>query len=993
MALKIIPRKPKKTLCYDQSRVNKTIGRDTAMIHTISRIFLHYLRWVSVLIPSVAVIILTLQSLIYMVKKKTSKSMLTPQGTLSRTIVSGMGKLPNFLILALVVAGPIVVYTIISEHRHLFDSGLANHQVWMFLAAAVTTSALLFFVKTDAIIRKLHSHFGLDVPAVTRHTDQGFASIGGYASVKDQLRTAVGHIIADRKGNRPNGILLYGPPGCGKTFIAEKTAEEFGINSIKVHIDDIKSMWVNQSASEVGEMFKKAIAEQPCVLIFEEMDGLIQSRSDQCGSSDEDRKVTNAFLTYMDDLRKSNHKVVVVGTTNYYDRLDKAAVRRGRFDYHIKIDRPDKNAAERIIEAAVLRNVPVEEAPSFDRIVDINKTLNILLGIVFALSLTPLLWTLITDTPFSIPSMRGLTLIFIVGAATFVAVWKRILLTRMMNKRVLAYIGAEKVKQDAIMKPLDLSTLASHFEGRNAADIESSISMSMLDHGDALSTALIINMDKENKKLRRNSVPNVSWDSVILNKDTLDELQIACDFITHYKELKDRYTQPLKGIILYGDPGCGKTLLARAIASNADCSFYQLKISDLVGKYKGETERKIAEVYSQARDNAPSVIFIDEAEALFGKRDSSRDNSAVNQILAEIDGFGQHYDVVFTVLATNYMDRIDSAVKSRLSTHVHIPKPDEMSRERLIKLFLSKIPHDGVFDFNNLSAITSGMAARDIENLINKASTIDIKRPLRYEDILSVIEKQKGTEKPVLTKKYTWDDLIVSNEVIKQLKAIENIFRNPERARRLGIKGGINVMFSGPAGTGKTHAARVFASMVNADFREYVGGDFNKKYKGESEDMIKEVFGWLKSRPGAVLYIDEAEGILMDRGRLSQEHAVSVVNQFLAELQGFDETGNNYAVIISTNYPEMLDDAVRSRFTNKIYFGLPGLVERGKLFRLYLGNIKLDGDSIDCLADQTDGFSGRGIVGLLNTAKMHALNSERETLNRDDFQSALKNLN
>ncbi len=962
------------------------------MLHAVSQIALHYLRWVLILTPLTAVIIIILQ---FIFRQKSSQSVLTPHGTLSRTIVSELGRLPGFVKFALISAGSVIAYTVISEHRHLLDGGFTNHQVWTVLAAAVTAIALLFFVRTDAITRQLHSYFGIDVPAVTRPTDKGFASIGGYDVVKNQLRTAVGHIIADKKRNRPNGLLLYGPPGCGKTFFAEKVAEEFGIKSIKVHIDDIKSMWVNQSPAKVGEMFKKAIAEQPCALIFEEMDGLIQSRGDQSSGHSEDTKVTNAFLTYMDDLRKANHKVVVIGTTNYYDRIDKAAVRRGRFDYHIKIDRPDKKAAEKIVESAVLRNVPAEEPPSFVRDIEINKMLNIALGIAFVLSWTPILWELIVDTPFSHIFSRVPNSIptgIVLAIVMFIAIQKKSFLTRMMNNRVSAYINAEKVKQDAMMRNLDLATLASHFEGRNAADIESAISMTILDHGGAMDTAVIISTDKENKKLRRNSVPNVSWDSVIVNKDTLEELQRACDFISHYKEMKDRYTQPLKGVVLYGEPGCGKTLIARAIASNADCSFYQLKISDLVDKYRGETEKAITEIYSQARGNAPSVIFIDEAEALFGKRDSSKDNSAVNQILTEIDGFEQHYDVVFTVLATNYVDRIDSAVKSRLSTHIHISKPDEDSRKKLINLFLSKIPHDGEFDLANLVAVTSGNAARDIENLINKALTVDVTRPLHYEDILGVIEKQKGTEKPAMVKKYTWDDLIVQDETVNQLKAIENIFRNPDRARRMGIKGGINVIFSGPPGTGKTHAARVFASIVHADFREYVGGDFKKKYVGEAEEMITEVFGWLKSRASGVLYIDEAEGILMDRGRLTAEHSVSIVNQFLAELQGFEETGNNYAVIISTNYPDMLDGAVRDRFTNKIPFVLPCVAQREKLFMLYLDNIKLDGVSTEWLANQTDGFSPRGIVGLINTAKMNALNGDRETLNRDDFQGALKNV-
>jgi len=256
---------------------------------------------------------------------------------------------------------------------------------------------------------------------------------------------------------------------------------------------------------------------------------------------------------------------------------------------------------------------------------------------------------------------------------------------------------------------------------------------------------------------------------------------------------------PPKGAILYGPPGCGKTLIAKAIASNADCAFYHIKINELVSSYIGEGERKIAEIYSQARSSAPSIVFIDEADAIFTRRDSpdTRYTGLVNQILQEIEGFEEDFEPVFTIMATNYIENIDDAIKSRLSKHVFIPKPNKYSREKLFQVMLKKIKTEGEFNFARLADLTEGMSGRDIKNLINMASIMKTGQMLTEQDILNVIEAEKGKQKPTMENLYTWDDFIAPAEVKKQLYAIEKMFRDFEKARQLGLAKALNVMFYG----------------------------------------------------------------------------------------------------------------------------------------------------------------------------------------------------
>ena len=864
---------------------------------------------------------------------------------------------------------------------------------------------LILFFKTDFQSLKYKIfNFSFHIP----ESNKGLSLIGGYKNVKEQLRNAVATILSG-SNIKPNGILLYGPPGCGKSFFAEKLAEEFGIKFIKIHLDEIKSMWVNEGVEKTAAIFRNAMDNAPCLLLFEEADEILVRRDDKARDSD-DIKITNTFLTYMDDLRKYGAKVIVAATTNFYDKLDKASIRKGRFDFHIKINAPKKEDLKEIIPAMV-KNLIKPDKSKFIKKEKIIKSLNKFLNVfaVFLMVVSAIIMCLYgfsyftemqtgfkkgvdktslgeIQIPFEKKLLETITFAMFLFSLWILSFKKKFFQNVLQN----CFFKVEEKQNKEIqshIKGVNIDELAEYFEGRATSEIKATLEQAILKG--AFTTEGIIKTDKEVRKFLRTNVPTVSWDEVIVNEDTKNELFNVTKILGNYKTFKNTLLDPPKGAILYGPPGCGKTLIAKAIASNADCAFYHIKINELVSSYIGEGERKIAEIYSQARSSAPSIVFIDEADAIFTRRDSpdTRYTGLVNQILQEIEGFEEDFEPVFTIMATNYIENIDDAIKSRLSKHVFIPKPNKYSREKLFQVMFKKIKTEGEFNLARLADLTEGMSGRDIKNLINMASIMKTGQMLTEQDILNVIEAEKGKQKPTMENLYTWDDFIAPAEVKKQLYAIEKMFRDFEKARQLGLAKALNVMFYGPPGTGKTFAAKVLASQVNADFKAISSGELKQGIIGETERKIRELFEWLKSGSARILFIDEAESLFMSRQNSKHEYTLSVVNQFLSELQGFNETARGqYAVIISTNHPEMLDPAVLSRFSLKVHFELPGLEERKELFIKKLKGIKIKDINIDMLAKLTKGYSGRDIENMIQNAKRNAFIDDRDYLIKEDFE-------
>ena len=470
-----------------------------------------------------------------------------------------------------------------------------------------------------------------------------FADIGGMTQLKDLLADTFGLLLAfgeeaERYRINFNGILLHGPPGVGKTFIARATAGEFGLNFVRVTTGDLISKWFGESAKNVAAVFRFAVSNVPCVLFFDEFDSVALRRDDE--PDNESRRVVNQLLSSLEEYR-SIRELIVIAATNRLERLDPAVVRPGRFDKHVRVDLPDRDARQAIL-AAQLRNRPVAHDLDLSELVDRTQgfTAAALAAVVEAAALAAFRESTTTgmDTPITTAALLG---------------------------ALMARGGADR------------PTATAH-----------------------------------------------SWDDLVLPTRTKDELQEIQRLIED-PELARRFgIDPPSGLLLAGPPGTGKTTIARVLAAQARCSFYSASAADLTSKWVGESEQRVQALFARARDNAPSIIFLDELDAIARKRLAGQDISdrQLTQLLAEIDGLGSHPGV-FVIGATNRPDILDQAITrgGRLSRTIWIPPPDLDGRVSILELQTRRMPL-GEVDLRAVARVTEGFSGGDLKAVCQQAA-------------------------------------------------------------------------------------------------------------------------------------------------------------------------------------------------------------------------------------------------------------------------------
>lgn len=498
-----------------------------------------------------------------------------------------------------------------------------------------------------------------DPPARGRFTVESssglptFADVGGMEQLKAELRDTIGLILAhDQKaqtyGIRWNGLLLHGPPGTGKTFIARAVAGEFRLNLLHVSTGDLVEGVMGQSAQNVQQLFATAAANRPCLVLFDEFDSLAQRRAE---ANPEERRTVNMLLTSIEEHRDL-HDLIVVAATNDLDELDPATVRPGRFDRHVRVDLPDR-AARRAVLAAQLADRPACDGVDLDE--------------------------LATRT-------EGLT-------------------------------------PAALAQAVDAAALIAFREATGAG------ALVRITH-DHLRDALAAQGGQD-----RPLVEDWDWDHLVLPADTKDELQ-QLQALVEDPDLADRYgVAPPTGVLLAGPPGTGKTTIARVLAAQARCSFYLISAADVTSKFVGESEGNIRRLFDRARANRPSIVFIDEIDALGAVRTSSGDDAAarlLNQLLVEIDGVTGSRGVL-VVGATNRPDMLDPALTrgGRLSRTIDLPLPDVAARRAILQMAMARMPTVGV-DVDDLAARTDGLSGADLKAVCQQAALLALVRARRH---------------------------------------------------------------------------------------------------------------------------------------------------------------------------------------------------------------------------------------------------------------------
>lgn len=516
-----------------------------------------------------------------------------------------------------------------------------------------------------------------------RLDDVGYDDIGGVRKQLQQIRECVELPLRHPKLFKnlgikpPKGILLYGPPGSGKTLIARAVANETGAFFFLINGPEIMSKLAGESESNLRKAFEEAEKNAPSIIFIDEIDSIAPKREKTQGEVE--RRIVSQLLTLMDGLKSRAH-VIVMGATNRPNSIDPALRRFGRFDREIDIGIPDSVGRLEILRIHT-KNMKLEENVDLEAIAS---------------------------------ETHGY-----VGSD-------------------LAQLCTEGALQ-CIREKMDLIDLE---EETIDAEVLESMCVTMEHFRTALGTS--------NPSALRETVveiPNVTWEDIGGLEDVKRELRETVQYPVEHPEKYQKFgMSPSKGVLFYGPPGCGKTLLAKAIANECQANFISIKGPELLTMWFGESEANVRDIFDKARAAAPCVLFFDELDAIAKARGSSLGDAGgagdrvINQILTEMDGVGAKKNV-FIIGATNRPDIIDPAIlrPGRLDQLIYIPLPDIPSRISILKANLKNSPVAKDVDLEFMAKKTQGFSGADLTEICQRACKLAIRESIEKE-----IEQQKG---------------------------------------------------------------------------------------------------------------------------------------------------------------------------------------------------------------------------------------------------------
>ncbi|CAK0753364.1 AAA ATPase, CDC48 sub [Coccomyxa viridis] len=511
----------------------------------------------------------------------------------------------------------------------------------------------------------------------------GYDDVGGVRKQMAQIRELVElplrhpQLFKTIGVKPPKGILLYGPPGSGKTLIARAVANETGAFFFLINGPEIMSKLAGESESNLRKAFEEAEKNAPAIIFIDEIDSIAPKREKTQGEVE--RRIVSQLLTLMDGLKSRAH-VIVMGATNRPNSIDPALRRFGRFDREIDIGVPDEIGRLEVVRIHT-KNMKLDENVDLEAIA----------------------------------------------------------------KDTHGYVGADLA---ALCTEAALQCIREKMDVIDLEDeaIDAEILNAMAVTNDHFKTALGIS----NPSALRETVvevPNVNWDDIGGLEGVKRELQEVVQYPVEHPEKFEKFgMSPSKGVLFYGPPGCGKTLLAKAIANECQANFISVKGPELLTMWFGESEANVREIFDKARQSAPCVLFFDELDSIANQRGSSAGDAGgaadrvLNQLLTEMDGMNSK-KTVFIIGATNRPDIIDSALlrPGRLDQLIYIPLPDEGSRRQIFKAVLRKSPVAPDVEMDLLVKYTNGFSGADITEICQRACKYAIR-----ENIEKDIERERA---------------------------------------------------------------------------------------------------------------------------------------------------------------------------------------------------------------------------------------------------------
>jgi len=481
--------------------------------------------------------------------------------------------------------------------------------------------------------------------------------------------------------------------------------------------------------------------------------------------------------------------------------------------------------------------------------------------------------------------------------------------------------------------------------------------------------------------------------------------------------------EPPRGVFLYGPPGCGKTLLAKAVANESDANFYVISGPEIMSKFYGESEARLREIFQKAHETAPSIVFIDEMDAIAPKREEVTgevERRVVAQLLSLMDGMGTRGNII-VIGATNRPNAIDPALRrpGRFDREIEIGVPDKKGRNEMLQIHTRNMPLAEDVDIKRLSDITHGYTGADISSLSREAAMKALRRytpeinleeervppeildkmVVKEDDFLSAYREITPTamrEVYVEVPSVRWKEVGGLDEIKNALvQSVEWPLKRPEVFKRMGIKPPRGILLFGPPGCGKTLLARAVATEGEANFISVKGPEIFSKWVGESEKAIREVFRKARTAAPAIIFFDELDSIVPRRGDGYSDSGASerVISQLLVELDGI-ESLQNVVVIAATNRPDILDPAVLrpGRFDRLIYVSPPDPQALKEIFKIHIRSMPLSKDiDLGQLSRMAVGYSGADVEALCREAAMNALRQDANAneVRLDDFRMAM----
>ena len=498
------------------------------------------------------------------------------------------------------------------------------------------------------------------------------------------------------------------------------------------------------------------------------------------------------------------------------------------------------------------------------------------------------------------------------------------------------------------------------------------------------------------------AIPRIAYEDIGGLRPVIQKVREMIELPLRHPELFERLgVEAPKGVLLHGPPGTGKTLLAKAVASETNANFYSIGGPEIMSKFYGESEERLREIFKEAQENAPSIIFIDEIDSIAPKREEVTgevEKRVVSQLLSVMDGLQSRGKVV-VIGATNRINSIDPALRrpGRFDREIEIGVPDRDGRLEILQIHTRGMPLEDV-DLKKLADVTHGFVGADLEALAKEAAIRALRRILPeinleaenipaevlnkiivrmsdFQEALKEVEPSAMREVLVEVPDIKWDDIGGLEGVKEELReAIEWPLKYPELFAQMNAVPPKGLLLYGPPGTGKTLLAKAAANESEANFISVKGPELLNKYVGESEKAVREVFRKARQASPCIIFFDEIDSVAPLRGSGSGDSNVTerVISQFLTEMDGLEEL-RNVVIIAATNRPDIVDPALLrpGRFDRMLLVPPPDLEARKQIFRIHTKKTPLAEDvKLDELARKTEGYTGADIASICNTAVM-----------------------